>query len=1097
MWSLYENGKFLEPLVFSNGKSQEDVVREVLEEIKKGKKVIFIRGACGTGKCLDKDSLIFCKPKEERYFSYYKLSEIEGKEGEIISLNDEGKLIRNKFMNVRKTGQKRLYKLVTKTGRELIVSENHPLLTITRDGPEWKKLGELNCTNYICLSNKIPLEKCIKCNENEIKILGHLIAEGKLGDKAGSPKYYQDKYVNPLIRKDYEESLKSLFPDGTIRNNHKTEVTIVFNDKDTRFGTTNKLRLLIKKHGLDGKRSNEKFVPKIIFNLNKEGIALFLSRLFSGDGCIYSRRNGQIVIEYSSISKRLIQDVSILLQRFGIQHTVNSKKFRENKEYCWRIFISNHNNLKKFIEKIGFIGEKQKKALKILPKLKEHKFTNIDKVPRVIRDYLKNKGYNFTKLDRFLNYAEITDERKNKSFKEIIKDKLIKTPCIFKQSKIDFLRIHLMEINNIIKDKKISFICNQDILWDKIKKIEFIKEDETYDLEVPELNNFIANGIIVHNSAIALNLAKELGKSSIVVPGKNLQRQYKKDYEEEKYVLKKDGSKLRISVITGRNNHLCLFMQESKESIPVIKKEVNSKLYDIFEGKRQAINHQIGDDESADNRDLPCKIEIKEKNWDKIKQYLIKNKLVDSSKLTEIKDIRRTSVASICPYWSPVFKSKYEFKGPIFKDVEKKSYMGLNGNEFIFYQRKKGCKFYEQFNSFVDSDVIVFNSQKYKLETVMDRKPLTEVEIIDECDEFLDSFSNQRTINLDRMQNALIQAVKQKEDFDPTIKELFEIIKHLRDSSRIKDASGNGEIIPLKETGLYDLMKIIVDNPETFEEFDDESYLFSVEEIAKTFSDLTDETYITIEKKDNNLLINLVSVNLAKKFNELVKNNKFIVLMSGTIHSEEVLRNIYGIENFIVLDAEPMGQGKIQIKRTGKENNFKYSNLSNGNASREGYLEALDKCIGEAKRPTLVHINAFTDMPSSLEISEYGLKNLVSRDEIKNMQNEDKEGSLIEEFKTGKKDILFSTRAARGVDFPGKQCNSIVFTKYPNPNVQDTFWRILYKTKPQHYWSFYKDKAKRELWQKVYRGLRFKEDKVEVWSPDERVLDEIEAEVRK
>ena len=50
MWSLYEKGKFLAPLVFSNGKSQEDVVREVLEEIKKGEKVIFIRGACGTGK---------------------------------------------------------------------------------------------------------------------------------------------------------------------------------------------------------------------------------------------------------------------------------------------------------------------------------------------------------------------------------------------------------------------------------------------------------------------------------------------------------------------------------------------------------------------------------------------------------------------------------------------------------------------------------------------------------------------------------------------------------------------------------------------------------------------------------------------------------------------------------------------------------------------------------------------------------------------------------------------------------------------------------------------------------------------------------------
>ena len=86
-------------------------------------------------------------------------------------------------------------------------------------------------------------------------------------------------------------------------------------------------------------------------------------------------------------------------------------------------------------------------------------------------------------------------------------------------------------------------------------------------------------------------------------------------------------------------------------------------------------------------------------------------------------------------------------------------------------------------------------------------------------------------------------------------------------------------------------------------------------------------------------------------------------------------------------------------------------------------------------------------------------------------------------------EILFSTKASRGIDFPGDECNSIIFTKYPNPNVQDTFWKILNRTNPNQYWSFYKDKARRELLQKIYRGLRFKEDEVEVLSPDLRVLD--------
>ena len=50
MWSLYENNKELKPLVFSNGKTQEDIVNEVIKSVKNGDKVIFIRGVCGTGK---------------------------------------------------------------------------------------------------------------------------------------------------------------------------------------------------------------------------------------------------------------------------------------------------------------------------------------------------------------------------------------------------------------------------------------------------------------------------------------------------------------------------------------------------------------------------------------------------------------------------------------------------------------------------------------------------------------------------------------------------------------------------------------------------------------------------------------------------------------------------------------------------------------------------------------------------------------------------------------------------------------------------------------------------------------------------------------
>jgi Rad3-related DNA helicase len=80
------------------------------------------------------------------------------------------------------------------------------------------------------------------------------------------------------------------------------------------------------------------------------------------------------------------------------------------------------------------------------------------------------------------------------------------------------------------------------------------------------------------------------------------------------------------------------------------------------------------------------------------------------------------------------------------------------------------------------------------------------------------------------------------------------------------------------------------------------------------------------------------------------------------------------------------------------------------------------------------------------------------------------------------------------MDFPGEQCRSIIFTKYPNPDIKDPFWRILEKTRPMHYWNFYRDKARRELLQKAYRGVRYEGDYVYILSPDKRVLDFFEKE---
>lgn len=555
-------------------------------------------------------------------------------------------------------------------------------------------------------------------------------------------------------------------------------------------------------------------------------------------------------------------------------------------------------------------------------------------------------------------------------------------------------------------------------------------------------------------SAIALNLARYFKKASIVVPIKNLQDQYEKDYSREMFLVK-ENKKLKISVIKGRNNFKCPFL--------------GSK---------------------ADDLELPCTIELREKNIHRIKEYI---KLAGKSPedFSSIEDVRRMSVAPACPYWSPLMPAEANVK--FLEKAEKKKFQAVSGKEYALFHRKKGCEYYDQYQSYSDSDVLIYNSLKYVLETAIGRRPKTDIDIIDECDEFLDGFAQEKKINLSRLLSAL-QALPVARENKEVVRELvFQINEILINPSE--------EIEKIVNTKMIKLAEKIIANPYIAED-DEDNYYNKVFEILKEFEPIIEETYVSLskdkqrevqeglfgkflKKENENVFATLVTINLAKKFEDLLDKTKVLLLMSGTLHSEKVLKDIFGLTDFKVIEAEIKQPGTVLKYRTGQEKNCKYENFKSGLVSRQSYLKAFSSCIENAKRPVLIHVSTFDDLPNERERSEFNLTNLITKEELQ-AQNDLQE---LEKFKLGRKEILFTTKCSRGVDFPGEQCNSIIITKYPYPNIQGMFWRILRKEKPEKYLEFYLDKARRELVQKIYRGVRFKGDHVILLSPDSRVLD--------
>ncbi|MFH1504743.1 MAG: OB-fold nucleic acid binding domain-containing protein, partial [Candidatus Omnitrophota bacterium] len=63
-----------------------------------------------------------------------------------------------------------------------------------------------------------------------------------------------------------------------------------------------------------------------------------------------------------------------------------------------------------------------------------------------------------------------------------------------------FRRETIKKIGKFFESEELIKIACSDLYWDKIISIEYVGEKPTYDLEIENYHNFIANGIVVHNS---------------------------------------------------------------------------------------------------------------------------------------------------------------------------------------------------------------------------------------------------------------------------------------------------------------------------------------------------------------------------------------------------------------------------------------------------------------------------------------------------------------------------------------------------------------------------------------------------------------------
>ncbi|GAA1979385.1 replicative DNA helicase [Terrabacter lapilli] len=396
----------------------------------------------------------------------------------VWALDEKLRYVTRHLTHVFPTGTKPVFKLTLASGKTVRATENHPFLAY--EG--WTALGDLRTGDRVAVPRHVPApERHEPWEDSRVILLAHMLGDGSM--LARQPIRYASideanleavtkaalTFGVAAVRDDYAAARVS-----TLRLRAPFRLT---------HGKRNPIAEWLDGLGLFDKRSHEKFVPESLFYASKRQIALFLRHIWATDGSVTVNKNSRGGrIYYASTSRRLVDDLSRLLLRFGIStrlRTVRKSGYRPG----YTLDISGSDSQRRFLQEIGVHGDRGVQAERLLEIIRETKAnTNVDTAPvgiwDTVREVMSDKGMTTRAFQAALG-VEYNGSALYRSAPS--RERLARVAAV-----LDSAELELYAVN--------------DVLWDSVVSIEPDGVEEVFDATVLGTHNFIANGIAVHNS---------------------------------------------------------------------------------------------------------------------------------------------------------------------------------------------------------------------------------------------------------------------------------------------------------------------------------------------------------------------------------------------------------------------------------------------------------------------------------------------------------------------------------------------------------------------------------------------------------------------
>jgi len=431
------------------------------------------------GKCLDGSTQVQLANGELR-----TIAELVQKKAKtrIVTLDGFGNFVTAPIAQHWDNGEKECVKITTKTGKELVCTLNHPLLSVSG----WKLANSFRAGDFIATPKESPFFGTERMNEEEIRFIAYMLADGctvsvyDKGEFAGHACSFTKE--DPKTVEDFVKCCGVLGVNVLRRG--------------ISFGLSGNGRTLIRKHGLAGCYSKTKQIPQSIMRLPKEQLALFLRVFFTCDGSIY-KINGSLEISLTLASEKMLRQISHLLMRFGIVHKFQyAPKKCGGKEFdAWKIEIRSGEYVQLFLNRINFNSYKHTKPEAIVSMGRSF----LDRIPyEVVRSV-----WEMVKLRGRGSVLRVFSRKTSGMIREQLRLRQPMMRATFRN----------------VTDPAVLQMIDTPVLWDEIVEIVPVGKRHTYDLGVSVTHNFVAGDVVVHNSFFLIDMAwrSAIGKRRTVL----------------------------------------------------------------------------------------------------------------------------------------------------------------------------------------------------------------------------------------------------------------------------------------------------------------------------------------------------------------------------------------------------------------------------------------------------------------------------------------------------------------------------------------------------------------------------------------------------